>query len=789
VKKILTICCLIGLVTIAVGQGLSSNHEYTLSGYIKDATNGELLIGATVVITESNTGVATNAYGYYSLSSKPGKYNVAVGFIGYDTQQLVIDFNQNQELNVSLKPKSETIEEIVVTSEKKDANVREVQMGVQKLKPQSIKQVPVLMGETDVIKVIQLLPGVQAASEGSSGFSVRGGNPDQNLILLDEAPIYNAGHFLGFFSVFNNDAFKGLELYKGDIPASHGGRLSSLLDIRMKDGNSQKISGTGGIGLISSRLTLEGPIVSEKTTFVVSGRRTYMDLFIPLFADEESKDSRVYFYDFNAKVNHTINQNNRIYLSGYFGRDVFLNGDNSMDYGNKTVTARWNHLFSQKLFSNFTFVGSDYDYALGGSPGDGNSFTWKSNLQDWGLRADFDYFYSPKYTIEFGGQSAYHEILPGLVSGDDENSIYNEVKVPENQSLEHAVYLSNVHKLNDKLTLKYGLRFSAFQNMGATTVFDYDDEYEVVGETTYGKREIYKTYTNWEPRFGATYLINPLLSVKGSYSRTVQYMQLATNSTSGTPLDVWFPSSPNVKPQKADQFSVGLFRNFMDNTIETSIETFYKKMYNTVDYKDHANLYLNENLEGELRFGDSQAYGAEFLVRFNRPKWNGWIGYTWSQSKRTIPEINGGKSFLAPYDHTHDVSIVLSYQLSKRLSASANWVYITGNPYTIPVDSYVVGGNPFDPINPDGEVLTGYSDRNAVRMPDYHRLDFSLTLKGKKYDTSRWKGEWVFSMYNAYGQKNAWAINFVRDDNTKPMIIEKTYLFTFVPSVSYNFKF
>lgn len=758
----------------------SAKGLLTLSGHIKDANTGEMLIGATLFVEETKSGNISNLYGFYSMSLPAGTYNVTFAYLGYQAQKVEVNLTESKVLNINLAPQTESIDEIVVTSRRKDANIRDPQMGVEKLQGKAIKNVPVLMGETDLVKVIQLLPGVSPTSEGSSGFSVRGGNPDQNLILLDEANVYSAGHLMGFFSVFNNDAIKDVKLYKGDIPASNGGRLASVLDVRMKDGNSKKFSGTGGIGTISSRLTLEGPIASDKTSFIVSGRRTYVDMFLPLASDPQVRDNKLFFYDFNAKVNHTINENNRIFLSGYFGRDVFKNNFSKMDFGNRTFTFRWNHIYNPKLFSNFTVIGSKYDYALASTGGGANGFEWESNLYDLSAKLDFDFYLNPQHTIEFGAQSIFREILPGLARGKDENSLYNEIKVPQSRSLEHAIYASNIHKVSDWLVLKYGLRVSVFQNVGAGTQYAYDENYEVSDTTTYGTGDVYNTYVGLEPRLGASFILNPSTSIKASYNRTFQYLHLASNSTSGTPLDIWFPSSPNVKPQRADQFALGVFKNFKDNSIETSLEGFYKKMNNTIDFKDHPELLLNEYLEGELRFGDSQAYGLEAMVRFNGAKWNGWVSYTLSKVERTIAEINNGETYLSPYDHTHDCSIVLNRKVGKRGQISANWVFYTGAPVTFPVARYEVGG----------DIVPYYSKRNAERMPNYHRLDLAYTLSGKKKEGRKWHGEWVFSVYNAYGRKNAWAINFVRDeDNPTITKAQKTYLFSFIPSVTYNFKF
>ncbi|TAJ05761.1 TonB-dependent receptor [Marinilabiliaceae bacterium JC017] len=771
----------LGITSLNAMEGSSNvNKRVTLSGHIKDAQTGEVLIGSTIYVKEEGTGTIANLYGFYSISLAPGEYNISFAYLGYDDQSKVVKLEDDMVLDITLKPSSEQIGEVVITSEKKNVNIVAPQMGVQKLQGKAIKNVPVLMGETDLVKVLQLLPGVQASSEGSSGFSVRGGNPDQNLILLDEAIVYNAGHMMGFFSVFNNDAIKDVKLYKGDIPASNGGRLASLLDVRMKDGNAKKFSGTGGFGTVSSRLTLEGPVFSEKTSFVMSGRRTYADLLLPLAGDESIRDNKLYFYDLNAKINHTFNENNRIYLSGYFGRDVFKNGYSKMDFGNQTLTARWNHIFTPRLFSNFTFVTSNYEYGLESTSGGSDSFIWDSTLRDYSVKVDFSYFLNPKNTIHFGGQSIYHTMMPGLARGKDENSLYNEIRVPDVNSLEHAIYASNTQKFSNWLVVKYGLRYSVFQNIGEGTVFDYDEKGNVTGETKHSDGDIYHTYSGLEPRLSMNFIINPSTSIKASYSKTMQYLHMASNSTSSSPLDVWFTSSPNVKPQKSDQYSAGFFKNFDDNTIETSIEGFYKDMRNTIDFKDHADLLLNEHLDGELRFGNSWAYGIELLMKFNREKWSGWVGYTWSRSERKIEGVNNGLTYLSPYDHTHDISIVFNRRLTKRAQLSMNWVYSTGAPVTYPVGRYELGGN----------IVPLYSKRNAERMPDYHRLDVSYTIKGKERKGKNWHGEWVFSLYNAYGRHNAWTINFVQDeDDPYKTNAEKTYLFSVVPSITYNFKF
>jgi hypothetical protein len=636
------------------------------------------------------------------------------------------------------------------------------------------------MGEVDLIKTVQMLPGVKPAAEGSSGFSVRGGNPDQNLLLLDEAPVYNAAHLLGFFSIFNNDALSDMKLYKGDIPAAVGGRLSSFLDIRMKNGNNKRFSGNGGIGTISSRLTLEGPIgKNENTSFMLSGRRSYADLFLRLSSNEDVKNNIVYFYDVNAKINHRFNDKNRLFVSTYLGKDKFKSNENELNFGNKTISLRWNHLFSNKLFSNATFLYSKYDYELSNRLG-ADAYKWKSNMEDYSAKLDFNYFLNANNNIKFGGIFTYHKFEPGHAFGLGEQSFLSNYKVNEANALEEAFYISNEQKIGSSLTLKYGLRFSMFNNIGKGTVYNFDENYNATDSTKYKNGKIFNTYTNWEPRLGIKYSVGSTSSVKASYSRTTQYMQLTQNSTGGLPLDVWFPASPNVKPQTSDQIALGYFRNFRDNTIEMSLEGYYKKMHNSIDFKDFADLLLNKHLEGELRTGSAEAYGFEFSTNLNFDRLQGWVGYTWSRTKRTIAGINNGKSYRSPYDVPHNIKAALSYELTKRTSISANFTYSTGAPVTYPVGR----------AEYQGALIKIYSGRNSYRMPDNHRLDLALTLKGIKKPGRKWESEWNFSLYNAYGRRNPWFISFNQDeDNPLIMKAEKTYLFTFVPSITYNFKF
>jgi hypothetical protein len=649
------------------------------------------------------------------------------------------------------------------------------------------------MGEADIIKSIQLLPGVQTSSEGSSGFYVRGGNADQNLILLDEAVVYNPSHLFGFFSVFNGDAIKNVELQKGGISSEYGGRLSSVLDVRMKEGNTKKVSGEGGIGSISSRFTIDGPIIKDKVSFMLSGRRTYFDLFFPFLKDSVVKKSTVNFYDLNAKITYNINQKNRVFVSGYFGKDVNKFGNLfAINYGNATVSVRWNHTYHGKLFSNLTFINSNYAYDLG-VPAGSQSFNWLSNIVDYSLKNDYTYFLNPSNTLKFGFLTTYHKLRPGRMGDDSENSFFTNIKIPDTYGIESAVFLQNEQKFGPKLSAMYGFRVSMFNNIGKGTIYKYqpgEREYSVVDTLDYKSGDIFNTYWGVEPRIGVRYLLNDKNSVKASYNRTIQYMHLASNSTATFPLDLWFMSGPNVKPQRADQVAVGYFRNFYDNQVEFSFETFYKKMYNTIDYRDHAQLVANEFLEGELRIGQSYSYGAEFLLRKQSGKLTGWISYSYSRVYRRIPEINGGEKYNPAYDKPHNVSVVLSYDINRRWQLSGNWVYTSAIPVTVPTGSYYYSGIKY-PL---------YSKRGAVRIPgtDYHRLDISLTYN---YKIGRLNCSSNISIYNLYNRHNAFVVYFrdknANSDETKQsssnnnqVEVIKLYLFPVVPSVTLiNVKF
>jgi hypothetical protein len=753
----------------------------TISGYVRDAATGEALLAANVIIEELGTGTATNEFGYYALSLDPGDYTLIFSYIGYTTVYRSITLRERMVLNMELSESLHELEEVTISSTPGNSNITQLETGSTSLSIQSIRKIPAFMGEVDVIKAIQLLPGVQVTSEGSSGFSVRGGGRDQNMILLDEASIYNASHLMGFFSIFNNDAVKDVKLYKGDIPASSGGRLASLLDIRMKEGNSKQFHGSGGIGTIASRIMIEGPIVPDKLSFLLAARRTYADIFLLFSKDETVRDTRLYFYDLNGKVNYRINDKNKLYLSAYSGKDTYANKEFAgMEFGNRTITLGWNHIFNNSLFGNFTLTNSHYFYDLG-TPEDAEEyFNWKYKIDDYGFKGDFTWYPSPEHTFHFGASTTYHIINPGEISAVSTEGINQSMELSPNYALESGLYFSGESKLGGKFALRYGLRYSMFNNIGPATIPVFDGDYQLVDTTHYKGGDFFNFYGGLEPRLAANYILNDQQSVKASYSRTRQYLQLASNSAAGTPLEIWFPASPNIEPQISDQVSAGYFRNFMDNKLQSSVELYYKKMNNSIDFRDHAQLFLNPRLDGEIRIGEATSYGAEFYLKYTSGGFSGWISYTRSKTMRTFSEINEGNPYASPYDRPNDLAIVVSYDITPRFSMAFNWIYSTGIPFTLPSGRYEIGNN----------ILPLYTGRNEYRFPDYHRMDVSFTLKGKEKPGKRWRGEWNLSLYNAYARKNAWTLNFVQDEvETNVTRAEMTYLFTIVPAITYNFKF
>ncbi|MDP4239872.1 MAG: TonB-dependent receptor [Bacteroidota bacterium] len=747
----------------------------TVSGYIRDAKTGEDLIGATVSIKElSGKGSGANAYGYYSISLPSGHYQLTAQYMGYEPQVQQIDLTHPQKIDFLLTTKENTLNEVVVTSQRKNDNITKLEMGVQKLDTKDIKNIPVLFGEKDVLKTIQLLPGIKSAGEGSSGFNVRGGGADQNLILLDEATVYNASHLMGFFSVFNSDAIKDISVYKGNEPAEYGGRLSSALDIKMNDGNDKKLGVSGGIGLISSRLTVEGPLVTDKGSFIISARRTYADLFLKLSSDTTLNKAQLYFYDFNAKANYRIDNKNRIYLSGYFGKDVLGFGNTfGINWGNSTATLRWNHLFSDRLFSNTSAIFSNYDYRIDIT----NEIDLNiiSRIRDYSLKQDFQLFSGTDNTLKFGFNSVYHKIIPGAITASSDVDLKS---LTNKNAWENAFYISHEHTFSDKFSVEYGARLSTFSLLGSGNFYTYDSIGNPKDTTYYKSGQVVKTYINLEPRITFNYILNPQSSLKAAYARNVQNLHLLSNTTSGNPTDLWIPSSNNVKPEIADQVSMGFYHNFNDNLYEFSAEVYYKHLQNQIDYKNGAELNFNENVESQILFGTGRAYGLELFLKKKYGRFNGWISYDLSRTERKFAAINNGNYYPARQDRTHDISIVGMYELSKRWTLSTTWVYNTGNAVTFPTGKYEI----------DGKTVMLYSERNANRMPAYHRLDFGATWIVKK--TRKFESSWTFSLYNAYGQENAYTINF-RNNEKDPTRTEavQTTLFRFVPSFSYNFKF
>ena len=780
IKKILLLVLSFALLIAQPGYPeIETLKSTTISGFVRDARTGETLNGAVIYPKEIPVkGITSNSYGYYSLTLPTGKYTFIIQYLGYKTQTIEADLKENLKVDVDMLEESITIKEITVTGERRSNNVVSNE-SISKINVKEIQNIPVILGEKDILKTIQLLPGVSPAGEGNAGFYVRGGGVDQNLILLDEAPVYNPSHLLGFFSTFNSDAIKDITLYKGGFPAEYGGRLSSVVDIKMNEGNNKEYHVSGGIGLIASRLAIEGPIVKNKGSFMITARRTYADLFLRLLpghgTDSLASKSTLYFYDLNMKANYMLSGKDRLYFSCYLGRDNFnLGGSLGLSWGNLTATTRWNHIISDKIFSNTSLIFSRYSYNFNVAVGN-KTMNILSEIKDWNVKEDFHYYLNSNNTIKLGLNSIYHTFVPSKV----DSTIFFHVKSMDNRyALENALYLSNEQTITKHLKATYGLRYSLFSSIGPGTVYTYNEVSDVVDSTSYPKGKIFNTYGGIEPRVLLNYVINDSSSVKASYARTRQYIHLLSNTTSSTPFDLWVPSNINILPEIADQYTLGYFMNFLNNMLETSVEVYYKNLQNQIDYRNGANLILNNKVESQLVFGKGWGYGAEFLVRKKYGKLTGWISYTLSKTEREFREINGGHSFLAKQDRPHNISIVGMYELNTHLTFSATWIYYSGNAVTFPSGSYYV----------DGNIVPFYTERNGYRMPDYHRLDIGLTLQRKK--TGRFESFWNFSIYNVYARENAYAINFQPDPNN-PMKMQAVQLslFRFVPAVSYNFKF
>jgi len=757
---------------LSVSVTTQAQNKFTVSGIVNDISNGEKLISGTIAVKElSGTGTDTNGYGFYSITLPSGKYTLTARYTGYETKEEEVVLNQNVKLNFNLDQKMNQLHEVVVTNERRNINVTGTQMGIQQLDMKQMNSLPVLFGEKDILKTIQLLPGILPEGEGSSGFYVRGGASGQNLILLDEATVFNASHLLGFFSVFNSDAVKDITVYKGNEPAEYGGRLSSVIDIKMNDGNNKKFSVSGGIGLIDSRISVEGPIVKDKGSFSVSARRTYADLFAGLSKDTLVNRSTLNFYDLNAKANYKVNDNNRIFLSGYLGRDALDITNFGLDWGNAIATFRWNHLFNQKLFSNTSLVYSNYTYDVGVNLG--NQINIVSKIQDISFKQDYQNYINPDNKLKFGFNSTYYQFLPGSITSPDSTSNFINKYAWENN-----LYVSHELKLTDKLKTEYGVRFSGFSILGPGSFYNYDIHGNPVDTSSYSSGRIVKTYFNIEPRLELTWLLTANSSVKASYNRNVQNIHLISNSTSANPTSLWLPSSKNVIPEIADQFSVGYYRNFIDNRYEFSAELYYKNILNLIDYKDGAQLVFNTNIESQILNGKGRAYGMELCFHKNEGKFTGWVSYTLSRAEQKSDQINNGRFYPSTQDRTHDVSLVGIYHLAPKWNFSATWVYYTGNAVTFPSGKYEIGG----------VILNYYTERNGYRMPPYHRLDLSVTRILKK--TASKESSLTFSLYNAYNRYNAYSITFRQNPaNLQQTQAIQTTLFGIVPSITYNFKF
>ncbi|WP_235856436.1 TonB-dependent receptor [Flagellimonas oceanensis] len=773
---------------------LQAQEKYTLSGTISEASSNETLIGVTVAVSELKTGTTTNEYGFYSITLPEGEYQIVVSYLGFQeiVENITLDRDVKQDFN--LVERAEALQEVVVTDNVEKLDIRKPQMSVTSLASNTIKEIPVVLGESDVIKSLLLLPGVTSAGEASSGFNVRGGAADQNLILLDEATVFNSSHLFGLFSVFNPDAIKDVKLFKGGIPARYGGRVSSVLDIFQKEGNSKEFKVNGGIGAVASRLLIEGPIQKDKTAFLAGGRASYAHLFLPLF----DIDNKAYFYDLNTKINHKINENNNIFLSGYFGRDLFNISDRFVNvYGNGVGNLRWNHLFSDKLFSNLSLIYSDYYYGL---ELDFVGFEWNSGIQNFNVKYDLKHYLNNKLQMNYGINSIYYVFNPGKIVPNSPDSGIVEDQLTKKYANENAAYIDVEHEITDNLSVEYGLRVSQFSRLGQDEFFVYANdnpvefnsfsqtyrEAEPIDTIHSGRGGTLETFFNWEPRISMSYTFKENNSIKASYTRLAQYLHLISNTSSPTPLDVWTPSGPFVKPQLLDQFAAGYFRNIDEGAYSLEVETFYKTIQNRIDYIDGANLIANDAIEQIILNGEARAYGLELLLRKNEGRFNGWLAYTLSKSEQRTPGrsssetgINMGEWYNTPYDKTHDLSIYGSFELNEKWSFNANFIYQTGQP-----TNYPIGQFEFEDVT-----IPYYGLRNKERLPDYHRLDISAILTPKRNKGRKIQSEWVFSLYNAYSRKNAASINFRENEDTGRNEAIRTSIFGIIPSVTYNFKF
>ena len=776
-----------------------SQERFTLNGYITDSESGESLIGATVFINEINSGTVTNPYGFYSITLDEGNYNIDFRYIGYNTISREISLSSNTKIDIELASSDIQLESVVVSDVAEDYNISSIEMSTSKLDMSKVTEIPTFLGENDIIKAIQLLPGVSSVGEGASGFNVRGGSVGQNLVLLDEAPVYNSSHLLGFLSVFNPDAVKDLKLYKGGIPSRYGGRISSILDIRMKDGNKKKVQLSGGIGTIFSRLTLESPIVKDKSSFILALRRSYADVLAKPFLKNSNffdDGAALNFYDITAKSNFELNENNTLYISSYVGRDVFkFDARQGFNWGNRTGTVRWNHLFNDRLFSNFTAIYSNYDYQLAFGSDDRNKFEWDSNVETYNFKPEFTYFVNTNNELSIGAELINYRFEPANAIGVSDGEI-TDITLPDKYAFEGALYVGNEQKISS-LTLSYGLRYSLYSYYGPGDRYEFGKPIfsggrrPLISVSKVEGRESIKNYSSLEPRLSMNILLGKSSSVKASYNRMTQYIHLLSNTAASSSLDVWTPSTNNIKPEIADAYVIGYFKNFKNNTYEASIELYYKDLQNQIDYIDGADLLINKYLEGDLLTGIGRAYGLEFLFKKNRGRFNGWLSYTIGRSELKIDGINKFQWYPTRYDQTHNFKITSTYKISDRVQFSGNFVYLTGTPVTFPSSKFVIQGFVI-PHNAS-------NSRHQFRIPDYHRLDFSVTIKGrdeKKNGKARKNdSELIIGVYNVYNRRNPFSIYFsqgdgmVTDSYVPGEVTRLSIIGSFVPSITYNFKF
>ncbi len=779
ITQFLRITCVVFIGLFVYTNG-TTQSTFTVSGYISDGISGETLIGANVYqASDPSQGAITNVYGYYSLTLPEGNYELVYSYLGYSDQRISVNLSKDIKYDIELS-QGVVMTEVTISAEEqeKDSNVESTQMGVVALEVQNIKKLPALLGEVDILKTLQLLPGVSSAGEGSSGFYVRGGGPDQNLVLLDEAIVYNTGHLLGFFSVFNADAIKNTTLIKGGMPANYGGRLSSVVDVQMREGNKKNYEAEGGIGLISSRLTFEGPIQKNKSSFLISGRRTYaLDLAQPALKGGDFEGTNYYFYDLNAKLNFTLSDKDRLYFSGYFGRDVLLFAQPVRDfqfelpYGNRTATLRWNHLFSDKLFFNLSAIYNDYNLEFSGGQAD-FTFNLLSGVRDYNLKLDFDYYPNPKHVIKYGANYTYHKLTPNTASASNGETDFESAFEPK-YGQEVAFYIQDDWKVNEAFSVNAGLRYSFFNQLGPYTSKLNGQEFDDL--------EIVETYGGLEPRLSAKYSLSKASSLKGAVTLNNQYIHLASNSSSTLPTDLWVPSTEIVAPQRAVQYALGYFQNFKDNSYEASLEVYYKDLRDQIDYSDDQVPTISEEDEDQFVFGIGRAYGAEFFLRKNYGNLTGWVGYTLSRTERSFTDIEDGRWYPAVYDRRHDISVVANYEIAPRLELGGAFVFGSGRHFT-PAESFVFIENKLNIL---------YAGRNTSNLPDYHRLDLSLTYTPKqKKEYQKFKSTWNLSIYNVYNRKNPFFIFYDSDVDNGATSLQafQVTIFPIIPSISWNFK-